>query len=178
VSVTYSIIKTGDHGSIVYMGDGANTARLAVGTYTITCTAENSIGSVTRDYSLEIPRTSTSTGQAAEGLNTQTVQLVFNGNGSVVSACSFVVNTAWGHNGGGGDSWSIIGYTGVDQSGSSSTLASGAASTGVTYSGSISEASGIKSIVFTYRVADGHGGSCLSSNINYSVSSLIPYNDN
>ena len=175
VSVTYSISKTSSHGSIDYAGGGANTARLAVGTYTITCTATNSIGSDTKTYSLEIPETSTSVGQAEQGLTGHTVQLVYNGTGAIVTHYSFVAITASGHSG--NDNWNVIGYTGVNLSGSSSTLASGTANAGVTNSNDVPEASGIRSIVFTYNIDPTHGTTCLSSNVSYSVSSLIPFND-
>ena len=57
------------------------------------------------------------------------------------------------------------------------TLASGSAYAGASDSRSIPETSGIKSIVFTYNIDPSHGTYCLSSNVSYTVSTLIPLND-
>jgi hypothetical protein len=126
---------------------------------------------------VDIPQTSTSTGQAESGITSHDVILYYNGNGAIITSYSWYANTAPGHNASGQDTWSIIGYTGVNRTGSSTTLASGNASVGASDSKSISESSGIRSIVFTYTVAAGHDGSCLSSDVSYTVSTLIPYND-
>lgn len=175
VTVTYSITKTGVHGSYVHASATANTARLAVGTYSITCTATNSEGSVSATTTLEIPSSTTSTGQAESGITGHNVILYFNGNGSLVTYYDWVCHTASGHSG--SDDWNIIGYTGINCTGTAITLASGTASAGASDARSIAEATGIKSIKFTYHVDDTHGDSCLSSNVNYSVTTLIPYND-
>ena len=175
LTVTYTITKTGEHGSYVHASATSNTARLAVGTYSITCTATNSEGSVSRTTTLDIPSSTTSTGQAESGITGHYVTLYFNGNGSLVTYYNWVCHTASGHSG--SDDWSIIGFTGLNCTGSWVTLAYGLASAGASDARSISAASGIKSIQFTYHVDDTHGTSCLSSDVNYSVTTLIPYND-
>jgi hypothetical protein len=125
---------------------------------------------------VDIPQTATSSGDAASGITGHYVTLYYNGNGALVTSYSWYANTASGHSG--SDNWYIVGYTGVNRTGSSITLASGSASAGASDSRSIAEASGIKSVEFTYHVDDGHGDTCLSSNVSYTVSTLIPYNDN
>ncbi|MPM98926.1 hypothetical protein SDC9_146116 [bioreactor metagenome] len=176
VTLAFSITKTGDHGSIEYAGGDATTARVAVGDYSVTCTATNSVGSDTKSSSISIPQTSTSSGDAANGITGHQVQLIFNGNGAAVTQYQWIAQTAWGHSG--SDNWSIVGYTGINQSGSSVTLASGYASAGASDSRSIPEESGIKSIVFTYNIDSTHGSTCLSSDVSYTVWTSIPYNDN
>lgn len=176
VTLTFSITKTGNNGSIVYAGGDATTARVSVGDYSVTCTATNSVGSDTKSSSISIPQTSTSSGDAASGITGHQVQLVFNGNGAIITSYSWYARTAYGHSG--YDNWSIVGYTGINQSGSSMILNSGIAYAGASDARSISEDSGIRSIVFTYNVDPSHGWSCLSSDVSYTVSTLIPYNDN
>ena len=175
VTLTFSITKTGINGSIVYAGGDATTARVAVGDYSVTCTATNSVGSDTKSSSISIPQTSTSSGDAAKGITGHQVQLVFKGNGATVTKYEWIAKTARGHNG--SDDWSIVGYTGIDRSGSSVTLASGYARAGANDSSSIPQESGIKSIVFTYNIDKTHGSTCLSSDVSYTVWTSIPLNN-
>ena len=175
VTVKYTIRRTSTTGSFVYTnGSSDTTARMAVGTYTVTAYAINEYGRDKKSTTVTVSPAASNTSNSGSSAGYAVSMTYTNPNPSyAITGFSFKFTTALGHSG--SDIWYVdVTYTG----GSTSRIYSGTASSGVSKSYTGLNLQNVSQIYFFYQVDLTHSAACLGTNVNYSVTQLLPANDN
>ena len=175
VTVKYTIRRTSTTGSFVYTnGSSDTTARMAVGTYTVTAYAINEYGRDKKSTSVTVSPAASNTSNSGSSAGYAVSMTYTNPNPSyAITGFSFTFTTAYGHYG--SDNWYVdVTYTG----GSTSRIYSGIANSGISKSYSGLNLQNVSKIVFFYQVDLTHSALCLGTNVSYSVSQILPSNDN